>query len=395
LGNPPYGPAPNAQQPIRKFLDERDRFRVDASNIVNYFISLGIDCLKVSGSLGLVVPKSISYSGSYSPTRKTVAESASLKWVIDLGVAFEGVGLEQIIFVCEKSKASTTTVSVATMSGSEISFGDEVVWSRADQEESWPIYLFGNRLALANKIKRSSARLDDLTSKTDRGGIFRGLPLQGKKSLLHEESTAADDKRAIVGGKNVSHYTIWPSSDERIYFVSPDELPSAFDNAVARQEVPRIGVKRLSSSIVKIEAAYLDRNTLNFDTVVNVVLDDWDDDFAFYLIGWLNSDLAAWYMKWSVFNNAVLSISYDSDYLGRLPIPQWTAAPWQMQVSTAARVLTAKEVRKFRKGVTNYLEVKGSSHFQINEVFKNQLNITESERILLSDILPGAADEDE
>jgi hypothetical protein len=303
--------------------------------------------------------------------------------------------LEQIIFVCEKYKVSSTAVSVATMNGSEINFGDKVVWTRSEQEEIWPIYLFGDRLALANKIKSASVRLGDLIAQTDRGGIFRGLPLQGKKSLLRKEATAAGDVRAIVGGKNVSHYTIWPSKDERVYFVALNELPSAFNNAVARQAVPRIGIKRLSSSIVKIEATYLDRSTLTFDTIVNIVLDHWDDEFAFYLLGWLNSDLAAWYMKWSVFNNAVLSISYDSDYLSRLPVPRWTAAPWQMKVSTAARELTTREVRKFRKGVTNYLDVKGRTHSEINEVFKRQLNITASERMLLNDILQGAVDEDE
>ena len=381
LGNPPYGRLNNIPEANRLFLKEREGNRVDASNIANYFISLGIDCLRQNGVIGLVVPKAITYSNSYAPTRKTIASNSSLTWVIDLGSAFDGVSLEQIIFVCEKTKRSLALVHVGRMNGSEIELGECVEWNALEQETIWPIYLFGKRLALARKIQTFGEQLASLATKSGKGGIFRGLPLQGQKSLHFDKPT--EEMCPILRGRNLTHYTIWLSSDEKIVYVNPNELPSKYKNAIKRQQKMRIGAGRIS---VKIEATLLSEQTLTFDTVINILLNDWSEDFAYYLIGWLNSDLAAWYMKWGIFNNAVLSIGLDSDYIGRLPVPPWNSEEWQLDVSRNVKMLLSQEVRKYRRGNTNYRNIKGASHSEINNLFRIHLGITEDEAKFLDNL---------
>ncbi len=90
----------------------------------------------------------------------------------------------------------------------------------------------------------------------------------------------------------------------------------------------------------------------------------------------MNSRIANWYMKWVVFNRSVLTMHFDADYIGRLPVPAFVGAPWQNEISSLASRLMSTPVRKFRKGVTNVEESHGYLLRRIDEIIAVNLAIS-------------------
>jgi hypothetical protein len=97
VGNPPYGASPPSKTSIRSFYSVSFENDVDASNICNYFLSQAIHLGKMSSSVGVILPKSISYIASYQRTRDLITTRGELTLLADCGVAFKDVGLEQVL----------------------------------------------------------------------------------------------------------------------------------------------------------------------------------------------------------------------------------------------------------------------------------------------------------
>ena len=119
----------------------------------------------------------------------------------------------------------------------------------------------------------------------------------------------------------------------------------------------------------------LDETHLTLDTINSVVFSG-DHEYPHdYVLAFMNSKIANWYMKWVVFNRSVLTMHFDSDYIGRLPIPIFTGEDWQLEIASLSRRLRSMPVRKFRKGVTNIDEVHGAVLQEIDDLIADNVSI--------------------
>ncbi len=371
VGNPPYGATPPAKSHIRTYYSSTFEGDVDSSNICNYFLAQGLNVSRNGASISYILPKSISYVASYQKTRRLITDRSEISLLADCGVAFKDVGLEQLLLA----------FSTGRLSGAETQIGyfEEGVFVPLDSRSSdtwrergfWEIYLTPARTNIAQRMESIGRPLAELCFPD--GGIFRGLGLQSKKKLHADR----DDLAAVpvLGGKNISSFITWSEEDEPFIYVNSRHADLASNKPFERQLARRIALKNISSSIIKIEATLLDEDVVTLDTINSVVLSDTCDYPYEYVLAFMNSKFANWYMKWVVFNRSVLTMHFDGDYIGRLPIPRFEGAPWQKEIASIALQLISKPVRKFRKGVTNVEEVHGELLAKIDKIIEINLSI--------------------
>ncbi len=372
VGNPPYGASPPSKSAVRSLYAVAFESEVDASNICNYFLAQAINIGKRGASIGFILPKSISYVASYQKTRELITARGELQLLADCGVAFKDVGLEQLLLSFVAARAS----GVLT----EVGYFEEGAFFPLDARGSdvwrnrgyWEIHLTPERMLIAQKLEEKGVRLAQLCSPD--GGIFRGLGLQSKRSLHADKDAGA--AIPVLGGKNISSYIIWDEADEPFIYANAKHPELVSDNAFSRQLMRRIALKNISSSIIKIEATLLDERYATLDTVNSVVISTRYKYPYEYILAFMNSRIANWYMKWVVFNRSVLTMHFDADYIGRLPVPAFVGAPWQNEISSLASRLMSTPVRKFRKGVTNVEESHGYLLRRIDEIIAVNLAIS-------------------
>ncbi|MFC4442032.1 Eco57I restriction-modification methylase domain-containing protein [Caulobacter henricii] len=372
VGNPPYGAAPSSRSSIRNFFSVSFEDDVDGSNICNYFLAQAIRFGNVGAALGFILPKSISYVASYEKTRGLITARGDLTLLADCGAAFKDVGLEQILLTfCLKAGSSPHTL---------VGYFDGQVFQSLDKRHSnvwrdrgyWEIHLTPKRMKIASAIEQQGIPLSQLC--IPNGGIFRGLGLQSKRNL---HADAVDDAAMpVLGGKNITSYVVWDETDEPFIYANSRHPELLADNAFTRQLSRRIALKNISSSVIKIEATLLDQECITLDTINSVVLSDCCAYPYEYVLAFMNSRVANWYMKWVVFNRSVLTMHFDADYIGRLPIPIFVGAQWQTEIANLASKLLSVPARKFRKGVTNLEEVHGELVQRIDQIIAQNISVS-------------------
>src|SRR5205823_4528186 len=123
LGNPPYGADQNKRE--RAMLNVRDSIGRATANSAADFLLLARNLIRPLGLVGLVVPKSLSYSSSWDAVRAELSHAVSS--VIDVSQAWDDVLLEQILVSYRRPDlpvAASLTVSLGRMLKSgELTFG--------------------------------------------------------------------------------------------------------------------------------------------------------------------------------------------------------------------------------------------------------------------------------
>lgn len=371
IGNPPYGASPSAKLPSRKILATAFEDDVDSSNICNYFIAQSFHIGNRSASIGYILPKSITYVSSYQKTRSFITRRSKLTLLADCGVAFKDVGLEQILLTFAATGASVSSTAVACFEEGVLTPLDHRSADIWLERGYWEIHLTADRLKIAQAIESIGTPLSQICLPD--GGIFRGLGLQSKRSLHIEKNN--DFAIPVLGGKNISSFVMWNEADEPYIYVNSKHPELASDSAFRRQLVRRIALKNISSSVIKVEATLLDDKCITLDTINSIVLSEINNYPYDYVLAYLNSKISNWYMKWVVFNRSVLTMHFDADYIGRIPIPIFQNEEWQLEIAELSRRLRAMPVRKFRKGVTNIEEVHGPILNRIDKIISNKLSI--------------------
>lgn len=279
--------------------------------------------------------------------------------------------LEQVLLTFRAARNPSSHTRVGYFEDQQFIFLDSRSSNVWRDRGNWEIHLTPERMKIARAIEEQGVALSQLC--IPNGGIFRGLGLQSKKTLHVDSSNEA--AIPVLGGKNITSYVVWDEADEPYIYANSLHPELVSDNAFARQLVRRIALKNISSSIIKIEATLLNQDHLTLDTINSVVLSDECGYPYEYVLAFMNSRIANWYMKWVIFNRSVLTMHFDADYIGRLPIPSFVGAPWQAEIADLASELMTISVRKFRKGVTNLDETHGNLVRRIDEIIAENTSI--------------------
>jgi hypothetical protein len=342
VGNPPYF---NLRKEVidRKYKGQKyESIITGVTNIASLFLKRYIDFLKPGGYLGFVVPKSITYSGSWEGIRNFILEETEIVKIFDIHEAFEGVLLEQIAIIVQKKparKRALVEVHYIDLPYNKKRICKHKVDSNLFTDKFFPIYRFKENSEIYELINKDSEKLENLAHP-----IFRGPTIQ-KYSYLFTDKRGQEDK-AVIRGANITNFGL---KDEVQFFSWKRPEFDSYKKQFERLLVPKIMGQRLIAQTrnhMKLIAT-LDENGkfLEVDTVNNVVPKDDKYDLK-YLLGILNSKLASYYIYNFVFNRAVRTM--DFKYVSELPIKEVWKRDQNRVVSVVDKIL--------KEGYTKELE---------------------------------------
>lgn len=312
VGNPPYFNL--SQEEIKnKYAGQGfDDIATGVTNIASLFLKKYITLLEPNGYLGFVVPKSLTYSGSWEGIRQFILKETEIVKIFDVHEAFDGVLLEQIAIILQK-KPCTSRESIEILYR-ELPYTKKTIEKHTVERKLFtngifPIYCFKANEKIKEKCLKN-AKLLDAVSKSP-----RGLPIQKFKYLFTERPTSQIDRR-VLSGNDIKKYGL----KKELYVQSSRQEFKKFEKRIKELDCEKIVVQNIvaqTGNHLVIIATFDDSKSISIDTVNNVILNDEGLDSK-YVLGFLNSKLAEYYAFNFIFNRAVRTMHFES--LRQLPI---------------------------------------------------------------------------
>ena len=341
IGNPPHHPISSK---LSEYLPVFEGYFKGLSNglanIASLFLIRWLQKLSPKGILSFILPKAFIWNESYSKVRNYVSRNFKIIEIVDLGKAWDEVGLEQIIIFLQKpdrGEELKLTHEVSIISGVEdpnmlvdkqamvhylnqSSLAPEgTIWRLYEHDASFPE--MGN---FWRRIEDKAERLGNISK------IFRGYAKSTVESISTSRRSSTSQKICLAG-HNIGYtrkFTCWTLILDKVIWANPDNLSISKPSNNSKDKLtlmkkPKIVCKRLVSSDVKVDA-YLDikGEYFSIDTITNVVLNDDNEYDLSFIYGVLNSIVGTLYLRDIVFNRSTLTMDLDTAYLGKLPIPK-------------------------------------------------------------------------
>ena len=302
VGNPPYFNI-KAEDDL-KSLDDYKILSNGVVNIAAIFVKRSVDLLKSNGYLGFIIPKSFAYVDSWKPLREFLYKNTQFIVVVDVSKGFKDVLLEQVIIIVKKQKPDSTKF-VSIISG----------FNTRDQAESKILY---SDMITNNVINLSSGTYEtSISDKMKKGSVLLGKISENFRGIGAQKFVKERGKERILSGKDIQRYCV---RDYNNYYISEKDI-SEFKKSENLKR-PKIVVQNIVAHIknhIKITATYDEDNTLNLDTVNNIIIKD-EKFLPKYILALLNSKLISYYTYNFIYSKAIRTMHFDSNYSGKIPI---------------------------------------------------------------------------
>lgn len=307
IGNPPHGAKLTKEE--REFFADKYQVAKGYRNTASLFIERSTQLLKPNGVLGLVIPKSLTFSQKWSTVRDFILSKLKLIEIADISKAFPGVLLEQVILICQNKKEKIKSYRGTRLYWQEEPITQEIPISLYEEMDTLPIHVDKKSLEIYEKIKKKSIPFKKI-SKT-----FRGLPLQSKATDKETE-----DSETLLRGDDIRPYFHFSPKlyVDRKYLKDDSEK-------IENLKKPKIISQRIIAHVLKpvdhiiIMSTFDSEGLLSVDTVENTIVTDPNYDPK-YLLAFLNSKLVSWFTYIFIFNKAVRTMDFDDYYVGKIPI---------------------------------------------------------------------------
>ena len=350
VGNPPYFNM--SQDEIKKKYAGQgfESIATGVTNIASLFLKRYLELLEPSGYLGFVVPKSLTYLGSWEGIRKIILQESEIVKIFDVHEAFDGVLLEQIAIVLQKkpaNKRELIEVQYVELPYTKKKMGKHAVKSELFTTKMFPLYQFPDNAKILNTIKKNSKLLSEISEP-----IFRGCTIQKYDYLFTDKPTTSGDL-AILRGINISQFAL---KDKVQYVAYQRSEFNKYRKQLERLLKPKIMGQRLiaqTGNHMKLIATIDSKGEfLEVDTVNNVILKDNSFDLK-YILAIINSKLASYYIYNFVFNRAVRTV--DFKYVSELPIKLVSRSKQDKLIELVDKILKenpdSKEAREVREKI--------------------------------------------
>ena len=291
------------------------------TNIVSLFLARYIRALKTDGYLGFVVPKVLTFLGSWRSARKFILTHTEVIKVFDIREAFEDVRLEMVILILRRKKQqkdisnSYIDVDFLKQRSSRNYDLDEIfnikVPSIEFSEDIFPLYRGDINLKIFNKMNENSVKVEDICYISRGAGINTELPRKQWKTEKTSETCVP-----ILRGRDVQQYSCTPE-----FWI--DEAFPVFDKyktKISDRKKPKILAQRIVAQTkdhIKIIANYDPGYYVPVDTLIYFIIENNSFD-PLYLLGLFNSKLCSYYVYNFIFNRATRSM--DFKYVGEFPV---------------------------------------------------------------------------
>ena len=329
VGNPPYGAKLTTHE--KKHLKAIVTNTGKNNNSAAFFIDIAKNRLmKPDGLLAFIVPKSLLFVESWQTL--FFALLGKTRILVDVGEAFEGVKLEQVIFIYD---ACYTENFYEAYKFVDQTWGNKTKICHADsrQFQTWICDVSSEEIQIGLKIEQIGTLMRNISD------TKRGLPWQSKLSESGEVP--------VIGGSNIMRYRISGSKG----FIDSEDLESQNKRAEFLQQ-PKVISQNIIAHItepkphIKIMAtADQTGDIFSVDTVTNTILTDRNVSPIFISV-LLNSTLINWYAHKFIFASAVRTMHFDKDYVGKIPIPIVTPEEQEPIIELAEQIMAAKRGNK-------------------------------------------------
>lgn len=301
IGNPPYGA--DLSDPERNYL--KKHYITGSTDTAALMMVQAHRLLKEAGIIGMIVPKSFTYSSTWQKTR-TFFEREIIQ-LVDVGKVWREVKLEQSVFVAVKGSTNKTYVSLTRQGKAIVEVG------RVNKTDCRKFGFFLNsvgesELSIAQKVVKSCVMLGELTTNT-RGGM-----LQSKVG-----DTPA--KYQVLGGSNIKR---WLVNGRKGYLqISDENIPANAciqENSLLVQNI----VAHIANPTdhIKIIGTIADRTSSETAVILDTVnqLVNRSQMSSAYLLALLHSKLINWYVYRFIFAKAIRTMHFDGTVTKRIPI---------------------------------------------------------------------------
>jgi type I restriction-modification system DNA methylase subunit len=321
VGNPPYFNIKSDD--LLKKSKDIGSLSAGVVNSASLFLKKGIDLLKENGYLGFIIPKSFLIVDSWKPIRRIILENFELLSVYDVSMAFEEVGLEQVVIVLKKSKPQKNKVKILK-NGKEINL---IYQSFFKEKDTILTSLDKEKYSITTKIENNSINLGKIADMprgvTVNSSEFKSQPLH---NMTH-----------VLGGTNLERYKIKEGNKRK-----PNRYLPINDKRLLQKKnifnIKRIVYQNIASSVPKIIAT-INSILPTDDTLNNLIVSDKSFSYE-YILSILNSKLMTFYLRYAIINCSILTIHLDKSYLGKIPIKQISEYQQQLLIKLVDKMLS-------------------------------------------------------
>lgn len=299
VGNPPHGAdfLVREKKIIDKFYDLTHHYES-----AKLFIEVANRVVAKDHSVSFVMPKSFTYNSSWKDSRQYIFDNCQVNYCIDLGKAFQDVKHEQIfIQISFKDKISNYEYFGGYLENKDQS----MIKIPIDLSKSYDI-LFANLNENDIKIgyKLFNKKFNSFNGLFD---IFRGF------------GSSVSDSKGIpaLAGKDVNRY-FYEHPKKKIKPTNAKLERMAKDKVIAQRIVAHV---KNPVDQLYIKATTSDKNSLNIETVANIVPKN-SKISNLFVAGILNSRFLGWYIYRFIYNKAIRNIDFDPYYINKIILPQ-------------------------------------------------------------------------
>ena len=311
IGNPPYGAKMTSADRARCMRE----FGVQDRDSASFFMCLAFEVAKPGGTTGFIVPKSFIYSSSFADVKARLA--SEITDLVDCGMAWKNVKLEQAIYLHEKK-----TVTSAYVSWRRNNSANEENIQRVGSVLKADAALFGGLLPALNadEIKLGKLLRTSKLFVADVVHNSRGARLQ----QMAQEKDPTDDVEAldVIGGRHLASYR-WTNVPRATLTRShiADQKAFAQPESILVQNI--VSHLKNPTPHLKITAQLVNQKTSPSIALLDTVnqLRCMNGYSPRVLLAVLNSKLMSWYVYRFVVGQAVRTIHFDAPLISRIPVP--------------------------------------------------------------------------
>lgn len=346
IGNPPYGAKLSKEDKLvikKKLVDTANM------NTAAVFIDYAKNqWVKDKGVVSYIVPKSLLYSEAWFTLIRSMMENTDS--IVDVEKAFEGVKLEQVVFVYN-SNIKTKKYRAKKFLNDEFTKDTMIEVDIVDDLQACICDVTQEEINIIDKLQSDKFIEMNKISTTKRG--------VGIQKLVNNEGDIS-----VLGGKNIFRFGIdgiygyvtkedMEKNANKLNFMSQPKIIS--QDIVAHVQNPKPHIL-LTSTFDE------DGSVLTLDTCQNTILTDLNYDYR-YILGILNSKFVSWYTYKFIYCSAIRTMHFDKYYIGKIKIPV-TNREKQLEIANIV-----KEIEKYTSKMTD----------KKDKTYDNEINILKTE----------------
>ncbi len=362
VGNPPYIIVQDdtVSNYLTSFFKSCEEYPHTAISFLERLITVS----SFSAEYGMIVPKSLSYVDKWSGIRNILNDNG-FREIADVSDAFIGVNLEQVCVLGKKGNYKDCySSSIFKENKFELTNTYEKNLSR--DWNYWFIYSSKEDIRIFKKIMDNSIPFKEIFFDS-----YEGLSGIRKHFLPINKGEIP-----ILTGKDIDRYYVNPPSfcvRKSLLFNSQGEPKT---KKIKSLFLPKIIAQNILTKInepaerVLIKACIDDKGIFTFNTVEVIFVDSMNE--CKYIIALLNSTLISWIATYFIYNKAKLTMHFDKEYAGKIPIARASKDQQAPIISLVSAIIQKKkEYHAISQNIEDYIDFKNTNLIRLDEFLKD------------------------